>query len=70
MRIHTEVRGLSLFVKISGSYEGVNESMEKEWPVRKGECVVSEAKGRKNVKEQVMNWICLFICLLIKQDAK
>lgn len=44
--------------------------MEKEWPMRKEESAVSEAKRRKQFKKQVINKICLFVCLLIKQDAK
>lgn len=44
--------------------------MEKEWPMRKEERAVSEAKRRKKCKKQVINKLCLFICLLIKQDAK
>lgn len=46
------------------------ESLEKEKPVRKEEGAVSEAKWKKNFKEQVINWICPFICFKIKQDAK
>lgn len=44
--------------------------MEKEWPMRKEERAVSEAERRKKFKKQVINKLCLFICLLIKQDAK
>lgn len=67
VRINTEVRGLSLFVKIPGR-QGASER-KKEWPVRKEVCCLG-VKWRKNFKKQVLNWICLFICFLIKQDAK
>lgn len=36
----------------------------------KEECTASEAKWTQDFKEQVVNWMCLFVCLLIKQDAK
>lgn len=31
-------------VKMSGRQEEASENLEKEWPVRKKECAVSEAK--------------------------